>query len=282
MELPIVTTRWLQENLNNPDLVLLDASMSNIIGREAIIYDTPVYIPGSRSIDLEGGLCNLESTQVHAFPRVEQFAAEMHRLGIDSDSLVVIYDNQGVYSSPRAWWIFRSMGLKNVYVLDGGLPQWMAEGRDLVSTLLATPARVSDMEPVYQSRQVCDAEYLLSRLDSGQLTILDARSEARFSGRVPEPRPGVRSGHIPGSRSLPFAGVLDLHCYKSPETLKNLFAELLDEHYMGQLVFSCGSGITACIILLAAEMAGYDDLVLYDGSWADWGGNNSLPIVPVG
>lgn len=278
MELPIVTTSWLQDNLQNQNLVLLDASMSKVIGKEPIIYDQPVHIPESRLIDLEDEFCDLDSSQIHAFPTVDQFTQAARKLGISAASLVVIYDNQGVYSSPRAWWICRTMGLKNVYVLDGGLPQWLAEGRAVVSEPVSISAHVSILEGAYQPAQVCNAEYLAARLESDSLTILDARSKERFMGLAPEPRPGVRSGHIPHSLNLPLAEVLDTHCYKSKEALKTLFSGLIGDASEQRLVFSCGSGITACIILLAAEIAGYGELTLYDGSWADWGSDTRLPI----
>ena len=130
MASPLVTTDWLQENLDNERLVLIDASMATVIGKEPIVYDHPVWIPGSFQIDLEGTLCNTESSQLHAFPTEEQFTQEVRRLGITPERLVVLYDNQGIYSAPRAWWILRSMGLEQVFVLDGGLPQWLAEGRE--------------------------------------------------------------------------------------------------------------------------------------------------------
>ena len=130
MASPLVTTDWLQENLDNDRLVLIDASMATVIGKEPIVYDQPVWIPGSYQIDLEGTLCNTDSSQLHAFPTEDQFTQEVRRLGITPESLVVLYDNQGIYSAPRAWWILRSMGLENVFVLDGGLPLWLAEGRE--------------------------------------------------------------------------------------------------------------------------------------------------------
>lgn len=274
---PLVTTDWLHANLNMEHLVLIDVSMSNVVGKKPITYEAQVFIPGSRRLDLEKALCDLNSGQVHAFPTEEQFTLEARRLGINSDSIVVFYDNQGIYSAPRAWWIFQAMGFKNAFVLDGGLPQWLSEKREVVPMLSGEVSEPGNIKGEFQSGLVCDSSYIIENMASGLLTVLDARSEERFCGLVPEPRAGVRSGHIPNSLNLPFSKVLDGHRFKSPEQLAAIFSDLLGSNAC-QLVFSCGSGITACIILLSSVIAGYDNVVLYDGSWSDWGSNVALPI----
>jgi len=274
---PIVTTAWLERNLDNKKLILLDASMSKIVGKKPIVYTEAKFIPHSRRFDLEEVFCDLASAQNNAFPSPEHFTREARKLGINTDSLVVIYDNQGIYSSPRAWWIFQAMGFKNAVVLNGGLPQWLEEKRPTVSALSNKSIKLGNINGFYQQALVCDAHYVLQSLPQHTSSIVDARSAMRFSGQAPEPRAGVRSGHIPKALSLPFAEILDIHCFKSQQQLTEIFSKLGIQKNT-QAIFTCGSGITACIIMLAAHIAGMTKTSLYDGSWADWGSNQSLPI----
>ncbi|WP_076409500.1 sulfurtransferase [Shewanella sp. UCD-KL12] len=284
---PIVTTQWLEQNLDNERVILLDASMEKVVGKTPIEYDSLSCIPGAMKIDLEKELCDLSSTQVHAFPTREKFELIVSVLGIKKDSLVVIYDNQGIYSSPRAWWIFQVMGFENTLVLDGGLPQWLAEGRETTSHYKQTaplPLLNNKESPVdLCSDKVCDSRYVLEKMADKNISIYDARGAARFLGQAAEPRAGIRSGHIPNATNLPFAKVLHGHCLKTPVDLRALFTEVtaIDSNNpiaQTERIFSCGSGITACILILASVTAGHDNNVLYDGSWADWGSNHRLPI----
>jgi thiosulfate/3-mercaptopyruvate sulfurtransferase len=277
MQFPLVTTSWLEANLHLEQLILVDVSMSKVVGKKAIEYETPLFIPHSRRLDLEKTLCDLNSSQIHAFPTEAQFTAVAQSLGVNSESIVVFYDNQGVYSAPRAWWIFQTMGFQNVFVLDGGLPQWMLENRHVVSNISTFDAEAGRVKGMFQPRLVCDANFILENINNRQFLVLDARSKERFLGLAPEPRSGVRSGHIPHSVSLPYPEVLSGYCFKSDGQLAAIFSGLLGDK-TSTLVFSCGSGITACIILLSAVIAGYRDLMLYDGSWSDWGANVALPI----
>lgn len=274
---PLVSTDWLEQNLDRQGLVILDASMEKVIGREPIVYERPIAIPNSRKLDLEGAFCDLDSSQTHALPGSEQFTREAQRLGIDSESEIVIYDNQGIYSAPRAWYMFRLMGLEKVYVLDGGLPKWIEEGRPTVADTAAAPWPEGSMVGNAQPGMFCDSAYLLGCLEEKEFVVVDARSNGRFLGQAEEPRAGVRKGRIPGSVNLPFAEVLDGDQFKSPDELAEIFSNLLPEQ-SSRLVFSCGSGITACIILLASVICGYQQQILYDGSWADWGSDLTLPI----
>ena len=277
MKSPIVSTSWLEESLYDSQLILLDTSMRKVVGKKPIEYDEQLFIPRAKQFDLENVFCNLASSQNNAFPTQEQFTNEAQKLGINTDSTVVLYDNQGIYSSPRAWWIFQAMGFKNAVVLDGGLPQWQLENRKTVSELSNEASNKGDISGVYQSNLVCDSSYIIENISNDKLTIIDARSAIRFSGATAEPRVGVRSGHIPNSLNLPFAEILDNHRFKSSQQLTDIFSNLLSNKN-NEIIFTCGSGITACIIMLAAVIADHKHTVLYDGSWSDWGSNDTLPI----
>ncbi|MCL1090584.1 sulfurtransferase [Shewanella profunda] len=283
MEYPLVSTQWLEEHLTDLNLVLLDASMEIVIGKEPLIYDEPICIARSRRFDVENKFCDKTSTQIHALPTFEQFIQGIAQLGIEPDSSIVIYDNQGIYSSPRAWWIFKVMGFHRVYVLDGGLPQWIEEDRITSSRYQAEgvdygPTDINSLLAVleYHPDRVMDAQAVLTRIDDADTAILDARGAPRFLGQMSEPRPGVRSGHIPRSVNLPFAQVLDGHKIKTTSELQTLYGELVGDK--ATRIFSCGSGITACILILASVAAGHKNPILYDGSWADWGSRTDLPI----
>ncbi len=283
MEYPLVSTAWLEAQLTSPELVLLDASMAVVIGKEPILYPEPVCIPRSRPFDIENAFCDKTAKQIHALPTFAQFTAGIARLGISPDSVVVIYDNQGIYSAPRAWWTFKVMGFERVYVLDGGLPQWIEEDRLTSSRYQEEgidywPVETAELTETlqYQAHRVMDAEAVLARLEDDTSAIIDARGRARFLGQMAEPRPGVRSGHIPHSQNLPFADVLNGNKIKDKTALQLIFAGLSDDRETR--IFSCGSGITACILILASISTGHKNAVLYDGSWAEWGSRGELPI----
>ena len=272
---PLVTTAWLAEHLNDEKLVIVDAYMANVVGKEPLVYDKFSCLPTARKLDIEADFCDHSSSQSHALPTEQQFIQAVQALGINSDSVVVIYDNQGIYSSPRAWWTFKTMGFENVYVLNGGLPQWIKEGRETTSEYTTT-STLGNATAKAVKGLACDSGEVLSVINT-DVAILDARGEMRYLGKAPEPREGVRSGHIPSSKNLPFSILLDNYTYQDEETLRAIFAERVPS-VDTKTYFSCGSGITACILMLAAVSIGYKEVVLYDGSWADWGTNHSLPI----
>ncbi|MFT5851866.1 MAG: thiosulfate/3-mercaptopyruvate sulfurtransferase [Colwellia sp.] len=279
MNSPLVSTDWLNANFECSDLFILDVSMSKVIGKEPIVYNQLHTIPNSYKVCIENDLSDLNSSTTHSFPSGEQVQRLSEQLGFNLQSTLIIYDDQGVYSSPRAWWIFKSLGYDNVFILDGGLPKWLAEARSIDNKhrLISHYFAKSHSIPQCHSTAITTSDRLLLNIETEKSTVIDVRSADRFLGLVAEPRAGVRSGHIPKSINLPFGLVLESTEYKSANELKALFDRLEFTHD-ACLIFSCGSGITACIVLVAAIIAGFDNVSLYDGSWAEWGSDRSLPI----
>ncbi|WP_435275008.1 sulfurtransferase [Psychrobium sp. nBUS_13] len=275
--LPLVNGDWVATQLANDKIKLVDASMKKIVGKEPIVYELPILLPQSLPLNIETALSDSASLLSNTMPSVKQFSDYMMELGITNDDVVVIYDNQGMYSAPRAWWLFKVMGHKNVYVLDGGLPKWQLEKQPVVASYQALGEK-SHYITQLQHEWMANQSLVVANLKNGEYTLIDARGAVRFHGQSLEPRPNVRPGHIPNSLNLPFAKVLNGDRFKSVQALKKEFAELGIEDVDHPMIFSCGSGITACILLLAAHIAGFNNLRLYDGSWAQWGSDESLPV----
>ena len=279
---PLVSVDWLARNMAfdtiaHPSLVILDASQPPVVsGFDSInSEDSFRAIAGARRFDYDKDVCKPDSSLPHMMPSADLFEQKARALGISNDSTVIVYDDVGIYASPRAWWMLRSMGHRNVAVLDGGLPLWIEANHPTVSEL-ETEWVEGDFEAQRVEEGFCDFEFVLNTLNDDSCQILDARSEGRFYGRDPEPRPGLRGGHMPGARSLPCLEVIRDGRMKGADELREIFQPLVASNQ--RVITSCGSGITACILTLAAELAGYNNLTVYDGSWVEWGAPSHLPV----
>lgn len=271
----LVSTDWLAERLGEPGLVVIDASAHlPEAGREARAEFAVAHIPGARFLDLET-LKDADSPVPAALPTAAQFAARMAEIGVSDGDRVVIYDDSGVKTSARAWFILRMHGVGEVALLDGGLGKWRAEGRPLQSG--APDDEQGRFTPSTGSGVVRSKGEILANVATGEEQLLDARGAGRFTGAEPEFRPGMPSGHIPGSRNLPFGGVLEADgTFKDEAGLREAFAEAgidLDR----PVVTTCGSGVTAAVLLFAMHLLGKEDIALYDGSWSEWGADPATP-----
>ena len=270
----LVSAKWLAENLSAENLILFDASMKPIVPVPNAAPETPAYIPGSLRFDFDDVLCDHNTSLPHMLPSPEFFENEMQKYGVNNDSAIVVYDKAGIFSSPRAWWMFRAMGHKQVAVLDGGLPAWIQAGYETTLTL-ATPTQRGNFASQPQPGLFVDSKSVVQALADSTVSVIDARSAGRFKGQEPEPRAGLRGGHMPNAVNVPYTDVLENGKMSARSNLQKIFSQYKEK----KMIFSCGSGVTACVVALAAEQAGYKDLVVYDGSWSEWGRDDSgLPV----
>lgn len=272
----LVSTEWLAAHLKDPDLRVLDASWyMPDSGRNARAEFDAGHIPGARFFDIDD-ISDHRSNLPHMAPPTEKFISRLRAMGVGDGHQVVVYDGSGLFSAARVWWLFRLMGKMDVAVLDGGLPKWRAEGNE-----------IEDMPPVVKDRHITvsrqnhlvkDVTQVAHAAKLAQAEILDARAAPRFRGEVPEPRPGLRSGHIPGSRNLPFGTLLQPDGTMKPVAeLRQVFDDA-GVDLSKPAITTCGSGVTAAIISLALERIGHRNHALYDGSWSEWGMYEDLAV----
>jgi thiosulfate/3-mercaptopyruvate sulfurtransferase len=272
----LVTTNWVAEHLDDKGVIILDGSHHlPTTGRNSASEYAERHISGARFFDIDG-ISDQNSDLPHMLPSADEFASKVGALGIGDDSHVVIYDTIGTTGAARVWWTFRAMGHAKVSVMDGGLPKWMEEGRQVVSELPNITAKQKSAK--LNSSLVRSLKQMLDNIDSGQEVVVDARSAGRFNATEPEPRAGMRGGHIPGSRNVPFPDVLNKdRTFKSGREVLAAF-ELAGVDLTQPMVTTCGSGVTASTLALALFNAGKEDVAVYDGSWSEWGSRQDTPI----
>lgn len=273
----IVSTAWLGEHFNAPDVAIIDASWYlPAQKRDAKAEFAARRIPGAQFFDIDE-IADTASPLPHMLPSPEKFASRMRKLGIGDGKKVIAYDGGGLFSAARAWWMFRVFGHDDVAVLDGGFPKWEAKLRPIED---GPPRRPQERHFTarYRPMMVRDRHEVESAAKDASAVIADARSPARFRGEEQETRPGVRSGHIPGARNVHYATLLQPDgTLKTPADIAKVFADSGID-LAKPVITSCGSGVTAAILTLGLTLAGARDHALYDGSWTEWGGDHSLPL----
>ena len=266
----IVETDWLAEHLSAPDLVVVDGSLHlPNTGRNARAEYDDEHIPGALFFDIDD-IADADSPLPHMLPSTVVFASKMKKMGIGDGTRVIAYDSQGLYSAARVWWMLRTMGHEDVAVLNGGLPKWKAEGHPVTEEATA-PKTDRHFTPRFNAALVRDVDDVKSAIESGAEQIVDARSTGRFTGQAAEPREGLRSGHMPGAKNVPFTSLLnDDGALKSIEDMRSVFAAAGVDPARSAMT-SCGSGVTAGVVALALALLGNPDAAVYDGSWVEWG-----------
>ncbi len=274
---PLVTTDWLAAELDKPGLVVFDATkyLPNE-PKDGKIEFLRTHIPGARYFDIDQ-VADPDTDLPHMVPTPGRFAKLMAELGVANTSRIVFYDQKGLASAGRGWWLMGLFGHDNAAVLDGGLPKWLKEDRPIQDGEPAAPVP-TEFRPDYRASQVRGVGDMLRNVLAQSEQVLDARAAGRFTGAVPEPRAGMRSGHIPGSVSLPYTDLLrhDGTFRPAAEVRDRFMAAGVDG--ARPLVTSCGSGVTACILTLGLRIAGFPEGAVYDGSWTEWGGRSDTPI----
>lgn len=274
---PMVSTVWLAERLGSDAIAIVDATWfmpgAGKVGREAY---AEAHIPGAVFFDIDD-IADKSTGLPHMLPTAAAFAEAAGALGLRRDLVIIVYDGQGIFAAPRVWWTLRAMGFSKVFVLDGGLLKWRAEGRSLEAAL--PDPKVTAIEPAFAPGLVRDLDFVRASLANHDAQIIDARPGPRFRGEVPEPRAGLRSGHMPGALSVPFGGLINGDgTLKSAEGIRAAF-QAAGVDLEAPIVTTCGSGVSAAVLALALARLGREDVAVYDGSWTEWGGRADTPVV---
>ena len=280
LQLPgsLVDVDWLHDHLDDTQLIIFDGSWHlPATHRNAFEEWQHQHIKNARFFDFDQTVCAPNTDLPHMMPDADIFSREVQKLGLNEDSVVVIYDSLCMFSGPRVWWMLRAMGFDNCAMLDGGLPAWHRAGYSVESEADAKPVPPGNFVAKPLKRKICDVNAVIKALGNDMTSVVDARPSPRFLGEVDEPRAGLRRGHMPGATNLPFADLFENGLLKPEQALKTLLA---DHFYDGKhAICSCGSGVTACVIAFAAHLLGNNNVSVYDGSWSEWGLPGDLPVV---
>jgi thiosulfate/3-mercaptopyruvate sulfurtransferase len=270
-----VSTDWLMKHGGSADLVIVDGSWHlPPTGRNARAEYEAAHIPGAVFFNIDE-ISDKSSSLPHMMPSAQAFAEAVGAMGISENTPVVVYDQTGLFSAPRVRWMFKTFGAKHVMLLEGGLPRWVAEKRPVTNEV--TARRVVTFKPTFDEAMVLATKQVKAALDSGTSQVVDARPADRFRGDAPEPRPGVRAGHMPGSLNLPFPALVKDGVMAQPAAIDAAFAAAgIDPSK--PVITSCGSGVSAAIVSLALELTGKPSAPIYDGSWAEWGSRKDTEI----
>ncbi len=281
----LVSTEWLSNNLDNPDVSIVDGSwylpaMFDAEGspRNGHAEYLARHIPGAVFFNIDG-ITEPGSNLPHTIAPPDIFSQKTGELGVSDQDTIVVYDGMGLFSAPRVWWNFKVMGAKNVRILDGGLPAWEKDGYPVESGEVVNPSKLFDAR--FDNSAIISFNDMQEIVANGQKQIADARPAGRFTGEQPEPRKGMRSGHMPGAKSVPFSNLAANGKLLPADELKNAFNDAGID-LTKPIATSCGSGVTAAALILALQTIGHTDNVLYDGSWAEWGGRPDTDIITGG